>query len=242
MTGLSKSRLLTDMRPAQVSKYLERDQRIIVPTGACDQYGPHLPLGAATLVSGAFATRLAEDFYIIYSPTLPYGVNVPSERAFAGAASLREKSLHSLLNDVLGYWEDDGFREFILLTVHDFDSHAEALANVTLSSARVRVLELLNIDLTTFTEGEAGPDHGGETLTSLMLYLYPERVDMDLAVDFAPVDKVVSTLRRLPKIPEESPGSMGYPTLATAAKGKKVFDHIYERVRHHLLTDEGMPS
>ena len=237
MTAAPNSLLLTDLTPAEVEDYLKRDQRLIVPVGACDQYGPHLPFGTSTLIAEAFATSLSHDFNVLRAAAVPYGVNVGSDRAFAGATSLREMTLHSLLNDLLAGWEDDGFTEFILLTIHDYDSHVEAMATVTLAQARVRAIELVNIDLSTILESAPGPQHGGETVTSLMLHLYPEKVKMEQAVDFVPTDRIVSTLRRLPRIPADSPGSLGQPTLASADKGRRLYEHIYEKIRTRVFVD-----
>src|SRR5690606_28000803 len=139
-------------------------------------------------------------------------------RRFHGTMGLRQKTLHALLNDVLGCLDDDGFDEFILITVHDYDSHVEAMATVTGSDARIRAIELLNIDVSAFLSGAPSPDHGGELLTSLMLHLYPDRVQMENAVDYIPTDRVVSTLRRTPRIPDASPGVLGSPTHATVDK------------------------
>lgn len=238
MTADSSSLLLTDLTPADVEDHLAHDRRLIVPVGACDQYGPHLPLGAATRVAEAFAERLCRDFGVLRAPSVHYGVNVPADRSFTGPATLRQKTLHALLNDLLAGWEDTGFNEFILLTVHDYDSHVEAIATVTLASSRVRVIELVNIDLSLILEGRSGPEHGGEILTSLMLHLYPERVRMDRATDFIPRDRVVSTLRRLPRIPADSPGVLGQPTLASSEKGRRLYEHIYEKIRTRVFVDQ----
>lgn len=189
------------------------------------------------MLAESFAQKLSVDFGVIRAPATPYGVNVPAERTFHGAATVREKTLHALLNDILATWEDQGFNEFILLTVHDYDSHVEAIATVTLRGSRVRVVELVNIDVSTFLDGDIGPQHGGETVTSLMLHLYPERVRMELASDYMPQDRVVSTLRRLPRIPVDSPGSMGSPTLATPEKGRRLYEHIYQKIRTRIFVD-----
>jgi creatinine amidohydrolase/Fe(II)-dependent formamide hydrolase-like protein len=238
MSSDSRPRLITELTPNEVRQHLQRDRRLIVPLGACDQYGPHLPIGASTLVAEAFAQRLCEDFDVLRAPALPYGVNVPSERGFPGAASVHEKSLHAFLNDLLASWEDCGFGEFIVITVHDYDSHVEAVATVTGTSARVRVIEVLNIDLSEILTGGTGPEHGGEVLTSLLLFLYPEKVRMDRAVDYVPSDRSLSTLRRTPRIPADSAGSLGRPSVSTAEIGRRLFTHIYEKIRTRVFSVE----
>jgi creatinine amidohydrolase len=235
MATESTSLLLSDLSWPDVREELERDQRLIVPVGACDQFGPHLPIGAATLVVECFARDLSRDFRVLRAPAVPYGVNVPGEKPYPGSATLREKTLHALLNDLLANWEDQGFREFILLTVHDYDSHVEAIATVTGTNSRVRVIEVLNINLSEMLAAQPGPQHGGEILTSLMLHLHPELVRMDRALDHLPDDTTVSTLRRTTTIPGESPGSIGQPTLATAEKGRRLYEYIREKIRSRVF-------
>jgi creatinine amidohydrolase len=237
MTGSSRSLLLTDLTWAEVQDHLQRDRRLIVPIGACDQYGLHLPIGATIAVAEAFARQLSADFGVLRAPAIPYGVNVPSEKPYPGTASVREKTLHACLNDLLASWEDDGFDEFILITVHGYDSHVEAIATVTGTCARVRVIELLNMDLSEILKGRPGPEHGGEALTSLLLFLYPDAVRMDQALDYRPDRQSITTLRRIPRIPADSVGSIGSPTLSSAETGRKLYAHILEKIRSRVFEE-----
>jgi hypothetical protein len=99
-----------------------------------------MPLGADTLIVEHLADDLSAEFGICVAPTLEYGVNVATERGFPGNASLRKKTLHRMLNDLLDTWESTGVMEFILLTAHEHDPHQEALATVITTRARVRVV------------------------------------------------------------------------------------------------------
>jgi len=234
MNSSLDSLLLTNLSWTEVRDRLAQDGRLIVPLGARAPHGPPRPIGPAPLVTEAFARQLSPDLAVLRAPIIHCGVNVPAEACYPGAATLREKSLHALLNDLLGSWEDDGFREFIVLTVHDYDSHVEAAATITTSGARLRVIELLNIDFSGFGIMATDSEHGGEVLTSLMLHLYPQLVRMERAVDYLPVDRSVSTLRRSQPIPAGSPGSLGRPTRASAETGRTLYDHIYAKIHTRL--------
>jgi len=237
MPSSSDSFLLTRLSWHQVRDHLDRDRRLILPLGACDQYGAHLPIGASILVAEALARQLSLDFEVLRAPALPFGVNAPAVSNYPGAGGIREKTLHALLNDLLASWEDHGFDEFILITVHDPDAHVEAAATVTGIKARIRVIEPLNLDLSSFLEGPNTPQHGGEALTSLMLHLYPDLVRMDLAEDEEMPGKS-SSLRRLPTIPAGSLGSIGRPSLASAEKGHRLYEHIYQKIRRRIFLQE----
>ena len=235
MSESSRSCLLTELSWVDVVEHIARDSRLIVPVGACDQYGPHLPIGAGTLVAEAVAVELARDFGVLRAPTVPYGVNLPTERAYAGTAGLHAKNLHRVLNDLLASWEDDGFTEFILITAHRYDPHIDSIATVTGTTARVRAVEVLGIDVSAGIEGHHGAEHGGEVLTSLMLHLYPDRVDLTRAVDYWPGGRADRRTRRLAKLSNDSPGLVGEPTRATAEKGRQIFEHILQRVRARVF-------
>jgi creatinine amidohydrolase len=225
-------RRIKQMRPEEVGAAIRADPRLIIPVGTCEQHGPHLPLGADTMIVEHLAEDLSAEFGICVAPTLEYGVNVATERGFPGNASLRKKTLHRMLNDLLDTWESTGVMEFILLTAHEHDPHQEALSTVITTKARVRVVDVFAVDFRDILEGQSEPMHGDEVDTSLMLFLVPNLVRMDLAEDYMMSRDELRRYRRgWLKVPRMSSGSIGRPTLATAAKGAAIYAHIRERVR-----------
>ena len=231
------SRRLAELSWLDVQAHLERDRRLIVPVGSCDQYGPHLPLAAGTLIAEAVAEELARDFGVLVAPTLAYGVNLPGDWVHPGTAGLQEKTLHRALNDLLAAWEATGFNEFILITAHRYDPHIDALATASARRGRVRAVELLGINVADILEGPPGPEHGGEVMTSVLLHLYPDRVRMDRAEDHNVTGTRDAARRRLSRLPDDSPGSVGAPTLATAEKGARIYEQMVQRVRARVFLE-----
>jgi creatinine amidohydrolase len=224
------------MRPDEIAATITADPRLIVPIGTCEQHGPHLPLGCDTIIVEHLADDLSAEFGVLRAPTLEYGVNVTTESGFAGNASLRRKTLHRALNDLLDTWETTGIREFILLTAHEHDPHLEALSTVKTSGARVRVVDIFGMDLRDLLEGQTEPMHGDEVDTSIMLYLAPELVRPDLAQDYMMSREELRRYRRgWLRIPRGSPGSIGRPRLATADKGRLLYQRIHQRVRERVF-------
>ncbi len=224
------------MHPAAVASVLASDPRLIVPVGTCEQHGPHLPLGCATIIVERMADELSAEFGVIRAPTVEYGVNVHTERDFPGNASVRRKTLHRVLNDLLASWESSGFREFILLTAHDHDPHQEAMATVVTKVSRVRMVDLFAVNISDLLEGQREHMHGDEVDTSILLHLAPDLVRMDLAQDEMMSREALRRYRRgWLRVPRESAGSIGRPTLATAEKGRAIFERIRDRVSKRIF-------
>jgi creatinine amidohydrolase len=224
------------MRPDDVAKVLAEDPRLIVPIGTCEQHGPHMPLGCDTIIVERLADDLSAEFGVLRAPTLEYGVNVVTERLFAGNASLRRKTLHRVLNDLVDTWESSGVREFILLTAHEHDPHLEAISTITTSGARVRVVDIFGMKLGDLLDGQTEPMHGDEVDTSLLLHLAPELVRMELAEEYMMSREELRRYRRgWLRIPEVSPGSIGRPRLATAEKGRLLYERIQSKVREKIF-------
>lgn len=224
------------MRPDDIAKVLTVDPRLIVPIGTCEQHGPHMPLGCDTIIVERLADDLSAEFGVLRAPTMEYGVNVVTERLFAGNASLRRKTLHRALNDLIDTWESSGVSEFILLTAHEHDPHLEAISTIITRGARVRVVDIFGMKFGDLLEGQTEPMHGDEVDTSLMLHIAPELVDMELAQEYMMSRDELRRYRRgWLRIPEVSPGSIGRPRLATAEKGRLLYERIHERVREKIF-------
>jgi len=229
-------RRIKEMRPDEIATTIDADARLIVPVGTCEQHGPHMPMGCDTIIVERLADSLSAEFGVLRAPTLEYGVNVITERGFAGNAWLRRKTLHRTLNDLLDTWESTGIKEFILLTAHEHDPHLEALATVITSGARVRVVDIFGMDFRDLLQGQTEPMHGDEVDTSLILYLAPELVRMDLAQDYMMSRDELRRYRRgWLRIPKGSPGSIGRPSLASKEKGQLLYQRIHSRVRERVF-------
>lgn len=225
-----------------VAAHIARDGRLIIPVGALEQHGAHLPLGSNVLIARRLAVDLSTEFGVLRAPTFHYGVNVPTERAFAGTAHLGKKVLHRALNELLACWEDHGFTEFILITAHRHEPHLEALAGLITNDARVRVVEAWDVAVSHLLEAQPAPQHADEAETSVMLHLHPELVRMDRARDFelAPEQFKRYIHGGLPVPPQGGAGSVGFPSKADAEKGRRIYEAILDAIRRSVfLVDEG---
>ncbi|MGH7698928.1 MAG: creatininase family protein [Gemmatimonadales bacterium] len=227
---------LKSLFPADVRRAIERDPRLLVPVSTCEQHGPHLPLGCDSVIVERLADDLSAAFGLLVAPTVAYGVNTQTRRPFPGNAAVRRKTLHRWMNDLLGSWEEGGIESFVILTAHGDDPHQEALTTVRTRRARVFTVDVFALDFTGYLDDPAAPAHGGELDTSLILHLAPELARMELAQDFELSERMLARHHRgAGLLPPRSPGSLGRPTLASAEKGARIYNMIYERIATRVL-------
>jgi creatinine amidohydrolase len=228
---------LKEMAPDEVRRAIAADPRLIIPAGTCEQHGPHLPLGSDAIIVERLADDLSAEFGIVTAPTIEYGVNAIASAGLPGAASVRRKTLRRWLNDLLPDWERSGIEEFLVLTAHGHAPHQEALATVVTDRARVRVVDIFAMDLAGVVSTGDGPIHGGEVDTSLMLFLAPHLVRMDLAQDCILPETELRRYRRgsTMRLPADSLGAVGEPTRASAATGRRIYEFIRARISERVL-------
>jgi len=224
------------MTPTAIGDLLARRPTLIVPVGTTEQHGPHLPLGCDTIIVERLADDLSAAFTVLRAPTVEFGVHAVS-RPLPGGAALRHRTLHRVMNELIESWEDGaGVREFVILTAQASEAHLEALSTIRTEEATVQVVDIFGLDFGPLLDQPGGPIHGGELDTSLLLYLAPELARMDLALDFALTPKMLARYRpgHSRRLPEGSPGSVGYPSLASAQKGELLYKFILDRISSYL--------
>jgi creatinine amidohydrolase len=232
---------LDDLTWTEVQEILAEAPRMILPIGALDQHGPHLPLGTHSFIAGSVARDVSQTTGTLRAPLLPYGVNEGASHQYAGTASLRRKTLHRAVNELLGRWEDHGVRHFLMLTAHRFEPHIDALLMALSTRADTSVVDLLSVDVSDIVESPPGREHAGELETSLLLYLAPDRVRADRIRD-RPLEGMSEYRKyvrgKQPTPPPGSEGVVGRPSLGTAEKGRLMYQRYLSLCRG-ILMEEG---
>ena len=203
--------LLETMTFAEIETALTEGRRdVVVPCGAVEQHGRHLPLE----VDAAHAERLGREVAerlgtALVAPTIRVGVS-PHHMAFAGTISLRPDTFAALCADYCRSLAAHGFRTILCFSGHggNFAPLAEMeqqLDDAVGQDARVIVFSDLHglVDVWRSAVGDAGGDpervggHADIAESSVYSYLRPGSVRTDqLARGWAgPVDDAV--LQRL---------------------------------------------
>lgn len=126
-----ESRLLAECTALEVQAHLESSiPKVIVPTGATEQHGPHAPMGTDTLLATEVSLRLAGRIGALVAPALPYGLS-GDHRGFP-VAYLSVKTITGLVQDVCLSLAETGFREIIFVNGHytNIIAMAAAIAEV----------------------------------------------------------------------------------------------------------------
>jgi creatinine amidohydrolase len=235
---------IRDMTPEAVRAAIAAVPRLIVPVGTCEPHGPHLPLGADSVVVDRLADDLSAEFHVVRAPTIEFGVNDRPHAQSGGSAGVRRKTLRRWLNDLLTDWERAGIEEILILTMNGYAPHQEALGTVVAERARVRVIDILAADFGPFVETPDDPIHGGEVDTSLVLYVRPDLVRMEAARDCIMTDEALRRYRRGATItlPPDSDGSVGFATRASAEKGERLYRFIQDRIRERVFANPAAPA
>lgn len=181
---------------------LDTDRTLaVLPLGATEQHGPHLPLCVDTrLVDGVVAAclpHLPADLPALFLPTQAVGLS-PEHAAFAGTLTLKAETVIRLWTDIAESVHATGVRKLVLFNAHG--GHV-GIMDVVARDLRAR-LGMLVFCVNWYALpllDEAGQDvnalfspdehrfgiHAGDVETSMMLALAPEWVNMAAAQHFA---------------------------------------------------------
>jgi creatinine amidohydrolase len=177
--------LLAEMTSAQIRAELGRGRStVVVPFGAVEQHGPHLPLDTDAVLADRLGPLLAERLDALCAPTIRIGCS-QHHLAFAGTLTLRPQTLQMIVHDLVDSFARHGVRRVVLLATHGGNERPLQQAGaasqrdgvrVVVPSLHVAVGGLLAVARARgVPPGEAG-GHAGELETSLMLALAPELV------------------------------------------------------------------
>ena len=192
----------------------------ILPVGATEQHGPHLPLRTDTDIAVALYRRLgAARTDVLIAPPLAYGSS--GEHAdFAGTLSIGGAALESLLVE-LGR-SADAFAGLVFVSAHGGNAGALRAA-VSLLRSESRRVRAWFLPADTAPRADA---HAGYTETSVMLALSPSAVRIGSAEAGAtdPLGAIMPVLAAAGVASVSPNGVLGDPSGASASEGRRVID------------------
>lgn len=236
---------LYEMSWAEVQEALAETDIVLVPVGAVEQHGPHLPLGADSMQGVDFSRRLVatlgeEGIPVVAGPPVLFGVS-SAHMAFPGSITLRPTTLLTVIEEVCLCLFKHGFRKFALVMGHggNWPVMQTAVQSLTAEEPEMKVIALnwlgyMYNKYPNILRSKRPEKHSGEGETSRMLATHPELVMIERAQEHYP-DATQSKLYGHPEgvyktmydMKQVSPvGSMGNPALATAETGEVIYDTV----------------
>lgn len=253
--------LLEDLDADTYIQYVSQpSSTVIIPTGATEQHGPHMPLGVDAMLATDIATAVAEQTGALVAPVFAYGYKSQPRSGGGnhrvGTTSLNANTLIHLVEDVVTAFINQGFKNVVVLNGH-FENYqfiyegldkAVGQTRGTGSDARAVLMSYWDfVDDDTlqkvFPDGFLGWDieHGGVLETSLMLHLHPEKVHMDRVIDHPPAELTAYDI--FPEDPGRTPasGCLSSAKDSTAEKGQLLLDAVRDAVSSALISELQLP-
>lgn len=235
---------------------------ILVPVGALEQHGPHLPMGTDAILSSRIAEAAAAATESLVAQPIAYGYKSQQKSGggnhLPGTVSLDAATLIGLTRNLVTSLLRQGVRNVVFVNGH-YENYQFLYEGIDLALTELgihdsngpSVLLLSYWDYvsqhtldTVYPEGFPGWDieHGGVLETSLMLHLEPDLVDLGRAVSHPPA--ALPRFDRLPVIPGRTPasGCLSAPKGSNAHKGELLFRQITDDLAADIATELGIPQ
>lgn len=203
----------------------------ILPIGATEHHGNHLPFSTDTIMAEGLSLRLATELEsAVVLPPIAYGMSLHL-MAWPWTISVRPETLHAMVIDIAESLLAHGLTRLLVVSTHDGnpapvenaareinDRHGMAIALVRGWQGMAKSL----------LDGrfEIDEDHGGQSEMSVVLYLAPDLARLDAAVDVQNqrMDHPVRVFGAFDRVVPH--GYSGAPSRGSAEEGEAILDAI----------------
>lgn len=221
---------LDELTRAEFKDKVSQDTVVILPVGAVEEHGDHLPLGADTIQPKFVAEEVARRAGALLAPPIEYG-HCTTTRNFPGTISLSFETMRDLLHDVLSELARNGVRNIVVLSGHAGSAHMAALrlaAKDVVDNQDVKIAVVSDYEIL-YREKKAreGDGHSGFLETSRMLAIRP-----DLVKDSRKGGKNLIPEYVVLRHPERywPEGVTGDPSEARVESGKEYNEFVIEKL------------
>jgi mycofactocin precursor peptide peptidase len=208
---------LADTAWPDVDRLVADGAVLVVPIGACEQHGPHLPVTTDADLALAVADLAADaDPLLVVAPVVAYGSSGEHD-GFAGTLSIGRAATEHLLVE-LGRSASATFAQVVFACAHG--------GNAAPFRSALDYLGAEGRPVTGWWPRWGGDLHAGRTETSLMLAVAPGRVRLGAAAagDVRPLQDLLPALEARGVRAVSPNGVLGDPTGATADEGRALLD------------------
>ena len=223
---------IADLTWVEAEKVLDTGTVVVIPLGAeAKEHGPQLRLKNDWLLAEYYARRVLAAARVVVYPTVNYSF-YPAFVEYPGSTTLRVETARDMIVDICRTIARHGPRRFYILNtgVSTVRALKPALDSLAASGLVMRFsdLNVVGKSAEDRVKRQEGGTHADEIETSMMLYMYPQFVDMKKAAkDYHPgagglTRDSVAAVREGRTFSRT--GIFGDATLATRAKGQAVVE------------------
>ena len=237
----------------------------ILPVGAVEQHGPHLPLNVDTaLTDGILDAALSQapaDIPVLALPTQSIGLSV-EHQDFAGTLSLSPATLLAVWTELGACVARAGIKKLLI-----FNAHGGNVSSMDIVARQLRMqcgLLVYHCSWFNLPQPEGVNEafsahehrfgvHAGEVETSMMLHLAPEQVRMEYAQNFASTSE--ERAKRFPILGNGKSAKMGWAmqdynpegaagnaVAADGQRGRTLVDGAAASLAQLLVEIHGLPA
>lgn len=226
---------IEDMTSPEFARAMRGRPLVILPVGALEEHGPHLPLSSDVIQPMKLARAIAAARRALLLPPFWYGY-CSTTRPFPGTVSLEADTVRRVARDLAADLYRNGVRKLLVLSGHAGGGHMAALREGALEVAKkhrdFRIAVLSDYDFAYELRGKEGipadDGHAGLVETSRVLAAAPLLVKGHTRVK---PDKPKFSKHEVVGAPASrwKSGVHGDPRKADAALGRKIDAFVLER-------------
>jgi creatinine amidohydrolase len=203
----------------------------LLPIGSFEQHGPYLPLVTDTLIATVISESISRQHNTFQLPALAFGCS-HEHAGFPGTVSISAVTLNNIVSEVVDSLRSQGLLGLIIVNAHGGnyvlsnvvqEANARGQVRVGLFPSREDWREAREAaDITSTSHDDM---HAGELETSILLAAHPGYVrDGWQTADHSATDRRHLTTVGMSAYTDS--GVIGYPSRASAEKGRAVIEHL----------------
>jgi creatinine amidohydrolase len=231
-------RLLAEMTWPMIQALVEDGENLcVLPVGATEQHGRHLPTGTDTMIAEALCNAVSAGTGVPVLPAVAVGSSNAHTRVWPGTFSLGPRLLIDVLLALAPWVRGCGFTRLLIVNAHVGNVAPLAVAADELRSAgelRVGVVHwfALNDEIARRITADAQDWHAHAAETSLMLHLRPDLVHRDEVADDA--DRTDGLVLSYTVAETSRSGTTGAPSQSSVEQGADLFELVVEALAERI--------
>jgi len=241
----------------EIGEYINANALILIPIGAIEEHGPHLPVSTdmviARKITEAVSEKISEKIKVLVTPNMWQAYNgAIMQNKWPGSLTIGQDVQKKLLYDITASIAKMGFKKILYI-----NSHGQNL--FTMEAVIRQIADEFSICIPYVFEYSIAKDfmiknrkskiggtcHACELETSLMLYL-TDLVDMSKAennlMEYDSEFRNNDAMQGNSKVfwstwclEKTSSGVLGDPTVATKKLGKDLFEYLVKEISNFAL-------